>query len=222
MKRLFVTTGCSGRSAARPAAEPERLASLTTCHRENVDIALVGEIRGWLTFLFAALGGYLALRSYVACQRQRWLENSFRMVQLFGNSLRPTDLERWEELFHASSEPAGASVGHFVVMDGVNRRERSFRELFMEGPYDEGAVERMAEVFELIGYESSRGTVDLRSIYFQLGQLMDTFTLGLRLLICIKIGRASLNDCILTTIGCTLMASWIENGPERHMHTSAS
>ena len=31
----------------------------------------------------------------------------------------------------------------------------------------------MAEAFDLIGYEATRGTVDLRSIYFQLGQLMD-------------------------------------------------
>lgn len=52
--------------------------------------------------------------------------------------------------------------------------ERPFSDLFTEGPYDEGAVERMAEVFDLIGYEFRRGTIDLRSIYFQLGQLMDT------------------------------------------------
>lgn len=140
----------------------------------QVDILLAAEIRNWVTLTLAVVGGFITLRSYIRSQQQRRLENGLRMVALFFDSLQPNDLERWQEVFHASSEAAGAKHGHFVVHSGVQNIQRPFLDLFSEGPSDDGAVERMAELFDLIAGEVKAGSVDLRVVYFQLGQLMGT------------------------------------------------
>jgi len=135
----------------------------------------IAELRNWITLALAVCGFVITFRTYVGGQKQRRIENSFRMVTLFREALQPKDMERWEEVFHATSEPAGASYGHMVSYDEEHgRSELPISALFTEGPYDDGAVERMAEVFDLIAREALDGTVDLRIIYFQLGQLMDS------------------------------------------------
>jgi len=163
---------------------------------ESAVLEYVAETRLWLTLGLATAGAILAYRTYRAGARQRRLENSFKMIDLFGRVVSNRDLELWGLVFERSGEPAPAKRGHFVErFGGEGERCEPFRrsvlppegevlhedevntpfsDLFSEGAPDDGAVERMAEVFDLIGYEALEGTLDLRIVYFELGQLMDT------------------------------------------------
>jgi hypothetical protein len=135
---------------------------------------VLAEVRNWLVFILAIVGGFVSVRTYLGSQKQRRLENSFRLVDMFRESLRPGDMEAWTDIFHGTSEPAGAEQGYLVTVVDGNRVIRPLSDLFSEGAPDNGAIQRMAELFELISSEAINETVDTRLIYFQLGQLMDT------------------------------------------------
>lgn len=134
----------------------------------------LAEIRNWLSLILAVAGGFIAIQTYVGNQKQRRLENSFRLIIMFREYFYEKDIEAWKHIFHATSEPVGADKGYLVeVIDGT-RLQRPLSDLFSEGSPDKGAVERMAEFFDLIGSEVLNQTIETRLIYFQLGQLMDT------------------------------------------------
>jgi hypothetical protein len=137
----------------------------------QIDIA---EIRSWITVMLAVTGGFIGIRQYKASQKQRRLENSFRMIDLFVRSVKEGDIDEWRGIFHGASEPSGAKPGYFNHVSDDVVYELSFSDLFTEGPPDNGAIERMAEVFDLIGYSVKEQAIDLRVIYFELGQIMDT------------------------------------------------
>lgn len=139
--------------------------------QQDTSLLALKEIREWVQFLFLLIGGTITIRTYVGNQRQRRLENSLRLIDLFQKSLQPGDIDEWRRIFLGSSEPTGVRHGHFL--DSQNQ-ERPFADLFSEGASDNGAIERIAEQFDLIGYEVLNKTVNLRLIYFHLGQLMDT------------------------------------------------
>tara|TARA_R110000822_G_scaffold4883_8_gene20922 strand:+ start:6463 stop:7011 length:549 start_codon:yes stop_codon:yes gene_type:complete len=136
-----------------------------------MEISLVTEIRGWLMLGLGLIGGVVALLTYARGQNQRRLENSFRMIQLFRDSIPTQDFEQWIKLFHAASEPAGAKSGHFVSEDG---HQTPFSALYTEGPPDEGAIDRIAQVLDLVSEQALKRTLDLRIFYHEYGQLMDT------------------------------------------------
>ena len=136
---------------------------------------VLSEIRNWLTLCLAVAGGFITIQTYLNTQKQRRLENSFRLLKLFNESLHEGDLEAWIEMFHATSEPTGVTDGYFVYSPVVGAlEERSLSDLFSEGPPDNGAIERMTELFDLISFEALNNTIDFRVVYFQLGQLMDS------------------------------------------------
>ena len=128
------------------------------------------ELRNWVSFAFLIIGGTIAIRAFILNQRQRKLENSFRLIELCKNSLSDNDRLSWHQIFIASSEPAGAKPGHFV---DENKVQIPFSQLFSEGEFiAQGAIERYCELFDLIGYEYLRGTVDIRPFYFEFGQYL--------------------------------------------------
>lgn len=139
--------------------------------QQDISLLALKEIREWVQFLLVLIGGTITLRTYVGNQKQRRLENSLRLIDLFQKSLQPGDVEKWKKIFLCSSEPTGVKPGYFL--DDQNQ-ERPFADLFSEGAADDGAIARIAEQFELISYEVLDKTVNLRLIYFNLGQLMDT------------------------------------------------
>lgn len=140
----------------------------------TLQINVLAEIRNWFAFILAVVGGFITLKTYLGNQKQRRLENSFRLISIFRESLREGDIQAWENIFHATSEPVGAESGSFVEFVDGKRQQRPLSDLFSEGAPDNGAVGRMAELFDLISSEALNETVELRVVYFQLGQLMDT------------------------------------------------
>jgi len=135
---------------------------------ETLDIT---ELRGWLTLLLGMIAGSIALLTYSRGQNQRRLENSFRMIQLFRDSVPSEDFDQWVKMFHAASEPAGAQHGCFVLDDGA---QVPFAALYTEGPPDNGAIDRISQVLDLVAEQALKGTLDLRIFYHEYGQLMDT------------------------------------------------
>lgn len=129
------------------------------------------ELREWVKFLVLIVGGGLALRTYVVSQRQRRLENSLKLIDLFFDNLEDNDIDEWKRIFVSSSEPSGAKQRHFY---SSNNQQIPFECLFSEAPDDNGANNRIVEQLDLIAYTALNGTIDTRFIYSRLGQLMTT------------------------------------------------
>lgn len=88
------------------------------------------EIREWIKLSFIVIGGLLALRTYIISQRQRRLENSLKLVDIFFSNLETNDLKELKRIFMNSSESSGAKKGFFFSR---NNQEIPFEDLFSEG-----------------------------------------------------------------------------------------
>lgn len=129
------------------------------------------EIREWIKFAVIIVGGIIALRTYVVSQRQRRIENSLKLLDIFFSNLERNDLSEWKRIFMNSSESSGVKTGFFFSKDN---QEIPFNSLFSEGPDDNGAIDRIVQQIDLIAYEALRGTADIRFIYTRIGQLINT------------------------------------------------
>ena len=127
------------------------------------------EIRNWTSFLLLVTGGGIAIRTFILNQRQRKLENSFRLIDLCNKSLSSDDLLNWHSIHVASSEQAGAKLGFFVDNKKI---QVPFSELFSPNIIAQGSIERFCELFNLVCYEYLKGTIDIRLFYFEYGQYM--------------------------------------------------
>lgn len=129
------------------------------------------EIREWIKFFVLIIGGCLALRTYIVSQRQKRLDNSLKLLEIFFDNLEENDLIEWKRIFMGSSEPSGAKQGYF---HSSYNQQIPFDSLFSEGPDDKGAINRIVQQLDLIAYDALKGTIDTRFIYSRLGQLMNT------------------------------------------------
>ena len=129
------------------------------------------EIREWIKFAVILIGSSIALRTYIISQRQRRLDNSLKLIDLFFDNLEENDIEEWKQIFHASSESSGAKPGYFNSKCG---QQIPFDSLFSEGPEDNGAIDRIIQQIDLISLEILNGTVDARYVYSRIGQIMET------------------------------------------------
>ncbi|MDO6765950.1 hypothetical protein [Agarivorans sp. 1_MG-2023] len=129
------------------------------------------EIREWIKFFVIIIGGAIALRTYIVSQRQRRLDNSIKLLEIFFSHLEEDDISEWKRIFMSSSESSGSKKGFFF---SKNNQEIPFGSLFSEGPDDNGATDRIVHQIDLVAYEVLRGTADVRFIYSQIGQLINT------------------------------------------------
>ena len=125
-------------------------------------------LRDWVSFAFLVIGGSIAIRTYVLNQRQRRLENSFRLINLCKDTLTTIDFSNWYSTRVASSEQAGAKPG-FLIDNG---KQIPLSELFGPNIIGQDSIERFCELFNLVCYEYLKGTVDFRLFYFEYGQYM--------------------------------------------------
>ena len=137
-------------------------------------MTMVEEIRNWIALAAAILGGLIALKAFVMGQRQRRLENTLSLIEMFYKSRDPGDIDEWKRIFWASSEPSGAEPGHFVQVFDGETEQTPYEYLFSEGPPDNGAIGRMVEFFDFVAQQAMEKSIDLRVLYFELGQLMDS------------------------------------------------
>ena len=121
--------------------------------------------------LIGLMGLCLALKTYMGNQKQKRLENSFRIIDFFLDDLDDKDIDEWKYIFINSSECSGAKEGHFLSRENENI---PFEYLFSEGAYDKGALERIVQLIDFISYESLEKNIDINIVYFRIGQLMQT------------------------------------------------
>ena len=57
------------------------------------------EIREWVKFVVLMIGGGLALRTYIVGQRQKRLDNSLKLLDIFFENLEDDDLSEWKKIF---------------------------------------------------------------------------------------------------------------------------
>lgn len=138
----------------------------------NIDLQ---ELRNWISFILLVIAGAVAIRTYVLNQRQRRLENSFRLLDLCNKTLTNEDLLHWHTIHVASSEQAGARSGFFV---DEKKQQVPFSELFSPNIIAQQSIERFCELFNLVCYEYLNGAVDIRLFYFEYGQYMIPPTTG--------------------------------------------
>lgn len=136
-------------------------------------------------------GVVIALLNYRSQVRQRAIENSIKLVDSFKTSLK-TEVEVWENIFFNSLESSGVEPNHFLVYDSNhNAVQIPIVDLFIqEGSglllwesklltTDKaqdivvGDVRRITEQFNLIGYEVLYGNIEIRNLYYEIGQIMD-------------------------------------------------
>ncbi|MBX7148734.1 hypothetical protein K1X76_06570 [bacterium] len=130
----------------------------------------------WLKTSLLIIGAIIAYKTYVTAQGQRKLENSLKLIDLFYSSLKKEDIEEWKKIFQGSSESSGASHGHFMHAEGMDIHELPFSSLFAEGPIDQGATDRMAQILNLIASEILDGKCDQKIIYYELGQFINSIS----------------------------------------------
>lgn len=128
------------------------------------------ELRNWVSFTFLIVGGTIALRTFVLNQRQRKLENSFRLIDLCNKTLTNEDLLAWHTIQVASSDQAGAKRGFFVD----KKEQIPFSELFGPNILAQTSIERFCELFNLVCHEYLNGAMDFRLFYFEYGQYMSS------------------------------------------------
>lgn len=115
------------------------------------------------------IGVTVGVITYRAGQRQRKLENSLKLLDLFRDNLEEFDIENWKKVFQASSEPSGAKKGFFFSAD---KQQIPLSSLFSEGPDDHGSTVRITEQVDLVCSEILQDTIELRIVYSNIGQLM--------------------------------------------------
>ncbi|ACK70090.1 hypothetical protein PCC7424_1652 [Gloeothece citriformis PCC 7424] len=146
------------------------------------------EIRGWIQLLFIVIGGWIGVQNFFKQQAQMKFNNSYVILNHFKNSLEENDIEVWKNIVINSFESVGVEEGKFkfyneqyslpslFISEGQGllvSSEDKDNNTIEQANYG-GSIRRISEQFDLIGYQIIYGNADLRLIYFELGQLMDT------------------------------------------------
>jgi hypothetical protein len=128
----------------------------------------VDEVRAWLQLGLATLGGSIALLAFFQNMKQRRVENALKFVSLFRGELRQGDLDEWQKLLSLASEPNGCPPGHFANGDECI----PITHYFSEGSLDNKAISRMAHGLDVICHQIMSGSADARTVFYELGQLL--------------------------------------------------
>jgi hypothetical protein len=142
---------------------------------------------------FLIVGGVIALASYKSQHRQRAIDNSFNSLKMFEKTVQSRDVEIWKNICFNTYESTGAVSNHFVVFSGKNEVSQiPLSNLFIsEGQgllipdskfnlCDEafdlelGSIRRITEQLNFIGYEVLYGNTEIRIIYYELGQIIES------------------------------------------------
>lgn len=125
------------------------------------------ELRSWATLFIAIIGIVVAYHELKSNTNQRRTDNSFKYIDMFHENISELQIQKWEMVFQGSYDrgsKTGFSNGHRII---------EYSELFSEGPFDHGAVDKMCEIFDLIAEAIENRQVEFRLVYFELGQYME-------------------------------------------------
>lgn len=129
------------------------------------------EIREWVQLLFIVIGGIIGLIAFRQNMKQRRLENAIKMVTSFRESLGPEGLSPWYALMKKTTGSLRLSPGYYVDNNGNHKHIRDY---FYENSPDNRAIQKIAENLEIICFEMLQNNIDIKYIWFELGQILDS------------------------------------------------
>jgi len=136
------------------------------------------------------IGVTVAVVAYIANTRNRALENSVRLVDMFFERVSKKQIEWWKRAFRGTADQAGVPNDQIrlpLSLSGILKEEDLTTDdaepqyddvypisfLFTEGPPDQGSVQHICNVLEIICYETNRHSTEVRYVYYRLGQIID-------------------------------------------------
>jgi hypothetical protein len=126
--------------------------------------------RDWLPFAFIIAGVVLALVASLFQQGKQRRQKTRELLESFSASLREHDLEHWKELYRGTREVFAAPAGHFISREG---KPVPLVSMWTSGQEDHTAIQRMAESLEKLCAEMLTNTVDVKMMWYEIGQLME-------------------------------------------------
>lgn len=126
--------------------------------------------REWLPFVFIIAGVALTLVAPFLKLAQQRRKNTMKLLASFKASLHEHDLDHWKEIYQGTREGAFAPAGHF--MNRLGKPER-LDLMWTAGSEDHTAIQRMAEYLEKTCADMLNQVVDIKMMWYEIGQLIE-------------------------------------------------
>jgi len=125
----------------------------------------------WFPFAFIIVGVILMLIAPILPHNKQRREKSMKLLSTFRTSLHEHDMNHWKVIYFGTRESASAPAGHFM---SVERKPVPLDTMWTTGNDDHTAVQRMAEYLEILCTEMLTHTVDIKMMWYEIGQLLDS------------------------------------------------
>lgn len=129
----------------------------------------LNNFKEWLPFAIIGIGVALALIARFLPHNKQRREKTLKLLASFRASLRNHDLDHWKEIYRGTRAAVAAPPGHFIDLDG---KPVPLDSMWTAGNEDHTAIQRMAENFEKICAEMLTNTMDVKMMWYEIGQLM--------------------------------------------------
>jgi hypothetical protein len=126
--------------------------------------------RDWLPFVFIIIGVVLAMIAPFLRTGNEVRKKTNQLLSTFRDSLHVQDIDHWREIYHGTREAAAAPAGHFISRLG---KPVALDSMWADDSEEHTAVQRMAEGLEAVSAEMLDHSVDVKKIWFEIGQLME-------------------------------------------------
>lgn len=124
----------------------------------------------WLPFAIIIVGLALALISPFLKYGNQSRQRARQLLNAFGASLQAHDLEHWKEVYLGTREAALAPAGHFINRSG---KPVPLDTMWAAVSDDHTAIQRMAECLEKACAKMLTEEVDIKMMWYEIGQLME-------------------------------------------------
>ena len=134
-------------------------------------IPTFSSFKEWLPFVFILIGGVLALVAPFIKSGVSRHARTRQLLETFEASLHRQDITHWNEIYRGRQEAVSAPHGYFIDRLG---KPVSLASMLVGDGEDHTAIQRMAEGIEVICSEILLHSVDVKMVWLEIGQLMDT------------------------------------------------
>lgn len=130
----------------------------------------LGNYKEWLPFAFIIAGVAIALIAPLLSRGNQRYQKTQDLLATFRSSLHAHDMEHWKEIYLGTREGSLAPPGHFMSRLG---KPVPLESMWTAGSDDHTAIQRMAECMEKACSEMLTHTIDNKTMWFEVGQLME-------------------------------------------------
>lgn len=130
----------------------------------------LSELRIWIIFILAIIGGIITIKTYRSSVRQHKLENTFKIIDFLRRHITDRQIETYIRLFHANN-PLGVPENEFHFKDG---RIETIETMFAEGGCGNGDIHNMIEIFNLVSKKLNKRMLNEDLIWYEYGEIMLT------------------------------------------------